>query len=111
MAKKLIVGFVALTIALGVAVLVESNVRESAFRAAEAGRDLCFLQSGYDIGSAPDAVVRQCGSSMREYTDGETMRYVKAGLAGLAAAGLLVLLAWFFLFRRRQPAATPPPGV
>ncbi len=108
--KKILVAVGALVILLGVAFLVESSVRESAFRTAEARRDLCFAQSGYDIGSAPDVVIRECGTSMREYTDGETMRYVKAGLFGLAAAGLFVLLAWFFMFRRQPGGAGPPPG-
>lgn len=110
MMKKLVAVIVALAIGAGVAILVESNVRDSAFRRAETGRDLCYAQSGYEIGTAPDAVVQSCSQSFRDYSAGETMRYVTAGGAGLAAAALILLLAWFFMFRRREAAGTPPPA-
>jgi hypothetical protein len=105
MGKKLLVVIVALVIGVGVAMLVESNVRDSAFRRAEAGRTLCYAQSGYEAGNAPAIVSEVCGQPFRQYSDGETMRYVTAGGAGLAAAMLILLLAWFFMFRRRREEA------
>lgn len=110
MMKKLVAVVLALAIGTGVAILVESNVRDSAFRRAETGRDLCYAQSGYEIGTAPDAVAQRCGQAMRDYSDGETMRTVTAVGAGLAAAILILVLAWFFMFRRRDTAGTPPPA-
>jgi hypothetical protein len=110
MMKKVIVVVIALAIGVGVAFLVESSVRSSAFRFATTGRDLCYAQAGYEIGAAPDQVRTACDRPMFEYSEGETMRNVKAGAAGVAAAGLILLLAWFLMFRRRESAGSPPPA-
>lgn len=111
MMKKLIVAVVAIAIGVGVAMLVESNVRDSALRRAQTGRDLCYMQAGYEIGMAPDQVRQQCDRPMFEYTEGETMRTVTAVAAGAGATLLIGLLAWLFMFRRRESTGTPPPAV
>lgn len=111
--KKLVVGLVALAIFLGVGYFMGESKRASAYRVAETGRTACFAQRGYlggDISLAPEEVRQECGRYFRDYSDGETMRYVQGGLVGLAAALVFLILAWFFLFRRREPEGTPPPA-
>ena len=111
MMKKVVVGVIALAICVGIALLLYENMRSSAMRLAETSRDLCYAQQGYDLvnsPSIPDTVVNSCGQGFRDYSAGETMRYVKAGAAGLAGGGLFLVLAWFLMFRRREPAAGPP---
>jgi hypothetical protein len=112
MVKKLVVGLIALALCVGIALLLYENMRSSAMRLAETGRDLCYAQQGYDLvnsPSIPDTVVSTCGQSFRDYSAGETMRYVKAGAAGLVGGGLFLVLAWFLMFRRREPVGSAPP--
>lgn len=113
MMKKVVVGLVALAIFVGVGLLMGENFRSSALRVAETGRTACFASEGYidgDISLAPSDVRDRCGRFYREYSDGETMRYVQGGLLGLAAALVFLALAWFFMFRRRDTGGAPPPA-
>lgn len=111
--KKLVVAIVALAIFAGVGLLVAGQLGDNALRLAEAERDACYASQGYFPGSAqtiPDGVRSQCTRALTAYYDGETMRYVHGGLAGLAAALLFLGLAWFLMFRRREPGGMPPPA-
>jgi hypothetical protein len=113
MMKKIVVGVVALAIFLGVGFVMADKNQKAGLRVAETGRNLCFAQKGYvdgDMGIAPDNVVQECGRYYRDYEAGETMRYVKAGLIGLGAALVFLVLAWFFLLRGRKAEGTPPPA-
>jgi hypothetical protein len=101
--RKLIVGLVALAILVGAGILVAGKLRADAFRLAEAERDACYANQGYFLGGGqtiPDEVRNACTRSMSAFFDGETMRYVYGGLAGLTGALVFLLLAWFLVFRR-----------
>lgn len=111
--KKLIVAIVALAIFVGVGLVVASQLGDNAFRLAEAERNACYANQGYFLGTGqtiPDEVRNQCTRSIQTYEDGVTMRLVYGGLAGLAAAGLFLLIAWFLMFRRRPTEGSPPPA-
>lgn len=111
--KKLVVAIIALAIFAGVGLLTASQLGDNAFRLAESERDLCYANQGYSVLSGPpipDEVRNQCTRPILTYEDGETMRLVYGGLAGLVVAGIFLLIAWFLMFRRREPAGTPPPA-
>lgn len=111
--KKLVVALVALAIFLGVGYLLGSQLNDRALRSAESTEDLCYRSRGYSSGDGltmPAAIVTECAQPIRDYENGLTMRLVYAGLVGLVAAGLFLLLAWFFMFRRRDTGGAPPPA-
>lgn len=98
-----------LTIALAVFILVAyfsyEGIQGSAFRQAEAARDLCYARAGYApgaFGNAPPGVVEECTRSMGEYRAGENGRYFSAGLLGLMAALIVAGALMLFLRRRSQ---------
>jgi len=112
--KKLVVALIALGIFLGVGYLLGSQMGDKEFRFAESAVDLCYANQGYDLGTAPtipEDVRTQCTQPIRDYENGLTLRLIYAGLAGLVAAGLFLLIAWFLMFRRRETGGTPPPAV
>lgn len=111
--KKLIVGLVALCILAGAGILVAGKLRADAFRLAESERDACYASQGYFPGTGqniPDRVRDACTRPMTAFFDGETMRYVYGGLAGLAGALVFLFLARFLMFRQRDTGGTPPPA-
>jgi hypothetical protein len=86
----------------GTAYFRHESINGSAFRLAEARRDMCYAAQGYSLdnaGAIPASVAEQCGQGFREYRDGENSRYLTAGLQGLVAGLLVIGLLSLFLRR------------
>lgn len=109
--KRALLILVALLVFAGTAYYRNESLHDSAFRRAEAIRDLCYNSQGYSLdnaGAIPDSVAHQCGQGFRDYSAGENGRYLSAGLAGLAAALVVLALGWLLLRRRGAPPPPPP---
>lgn len=109
MIRYALLAALAVAIFLGAGYYRAESLHDSSFRQAEAARDLCYLQRGYDprsIGSAPMPVVSECTRSMADYRAGENGRYLSAALFAAAIAAVVVGAAALLLRRRRpQPPA------
>ncbi len=103
---------IVLLAALGIAIFVGAgyyrveSLHDTSFRQAEAQRDLCYTQRGYDprnVGSIPMPDVTECTRSMVDYRTGENGRYLSAALFAAILVGAVALIS-----RRRRPR--PPPA-
>jgi hypothetical protein len=106
--RVLLIGLAA-AIFLGAGYFRAESLQDSAFRYAEAARELCYARQGYDprsIGSAPQPVVAECIQPMADYQAGENGRYLAAALLAAAIAAIVVGAVALILSRRPpQPPA------
>lgn len=109
MIKHVLLAALAVAVFVGAGYYRLESLEESSFRYAEAARNLCYAQRGYDpryIGSAPMPVVTECTRSMADYRAGENGRYLSAALLAAAIAAIVVGAVALILRRRRpQPPA------
>ena len=103
---------VALVLFLGVSFFVAQNQWDVAFRNAQAVRDGCYAERGYqnrnvEAVQIPPAIVEECTRPMRRH-DETMMPWLVGGAAGAIAA--LIALAAIFGLRRAMRSGVEPNG-